>query len=60
MSTIANSRSVFSSVTTARIPAAAMALLLGSVIVWGAAFAPQAAVHNAAHDGRHVAATPCH
>lgn len=46
--------------TTTRITAALSALLLGGAIVWGALFAPQAAVHNAAHDGRHVVAAPCH
>ena len=46
--------------TTTRLTAAVSALLLGGAIVWGALFAPQAAVHNAAHDGRHVVAAPCH
>lgn len=60
MSTLAENGIVLSKASTARFFAATMAMLLGAVIVWGAAFAPQAAVHNAAHDGRHVAATPCH
>ena len=46
--------------TLARMPAALFALLLGTLIVYGAGFAPVAAVHNAAHDGRHVFAFPCH
>jgi len=44
----------------ARLTAALTALLLGGAIVWGVAFAPQAEAHNAAHDGRHVFAFPCH
>lgn len=60
MSTVSKTGSALAPMTAARVSVAVTALLLGTVIVWGAAFAPQAAVHNAAHDGRHVAATPCH
>jgi cobalt transporter subunit CbtB len=40
--------------------AALIALLLGSFFVLGAGFAPIAAIHDAAHDGRHSFAFPCH
>lgn len=33
---------------------------LGLVLLYGAAFAGTAALHNAAHDGRHSAGFPCH
>lgn len=38
----------------------AAAFLLGMVILYGAGFASSAAVHNAAHDGRHAQGFPCH
>ena len=44
----------------ARLWPALFAALLGSVILYGAGFAPQSAVHNAAHDSRHAAGFPCH
>lgn len=40
--------------------AAAMAALLGMLLVWGVGFSPVAALHNAAHDTRHSMAFPCH
>ncbi len=36
------------------------AFLLGTVILYGAAFAQTPAVHNAAHDMRHSQGFPCH
>ena len=39
---------------------AAMAVGLGLVLLYGAAFAETPALHNAAHDGRHSAGFPCH
>ncbi|MHB1173857.1 MAG: CbtB domain-containing protein [Sulfuriferula sp.] len=33
---------------------------LGLALLYGAAFAETAALHNAAHDGRHSAGFPCH
>ena len=36
------------------------AMLLGAVIVYGAGFSARAEAHNAAHDGRHTHAFPCH
>ena len=40
--------------------AAAVAALLGALVVWGVGFSPIAALHNAAHDTRHSMAFPCH
>ena len=36
------------------------ALLLGLLFVGGVGFAGPQAIHNAAHDGRHSMAFPCH
>lgn len=36
------------------------ALILGSVIIYGAGFANAAVLHNAAHDTRHSQGFPCH
>lgn len=38
----------------------ATAMLLGFVILYGAAFVQTSAVHNAAHDMRHSQGFPCH
>ena len=35
-------------------------LLLGTFLVWGAGFANSQVIHDAAHDGRHSFAFPCH
>jgi cobalt transporter subunit CbtB len=40
--------------------AAALAALLGALVIWGVGFSPIAALHNAAHDTRHSMAFPCH
>ena len=40
--------------------AAAMAALLGALLVWGVGLSPIAALHNAAHDTRHSMVFPCH
>lgn len=44
----------------AKLPAVTFALLLGVFMFYGVGFAPMAAVHDAAHDGRHSFAFPCH
>ncbi len=44
---------------TARWPALAAAFL-GLVLVFGVGFAGPSAIHNAAHDARHIHAFPCH
>lgn len=38
----------------------ALALLLAGMVLYGVAFARSPMAHNAAHDVRHIAATPCH
>ena len=45
---------------SAALIAAAMAALLGALVIWGVGFSPIAALHNAAHDTRHSMAFPCH
>ncbi|WP_029009413.1 CbtB domain-containing protein [Azospirillum halopraeferens] len=42
------------------VTAALGALLLGSFLLFGAGFAQPEAIHDAAHDGRHSFAFPCH
>lgn len=39
---------------------AALAIVLGALIVGIAGFSPLQAIHNAAHDTRHSNAFPCH
>ncbi len=39
---------------------AVIALVFGLFLVWGVGFAQPAEIHNAAHDGRHAFALPCH
>jgi cobalt transporter subunit CbtB len=36
------------------------AVLLGAVFLYGVGFAGSDVLHNAAHDGRHAMAFPCH
>jgi cobalt transporter subunit CbtB len=40
--------------------AALGAMLLGSVLLFGVGFAQSPMLHDAAHDGRHSFAFPCH
>jgi cobalt transporter subunit CbtB len=49
-----------SSATLARRLPALGAILLGLVLIYGAGFAAPSVLHNAAHDGRHAFAFPCH
>ena len=44
----------------ARVIAAGVALVLGVLLIFGIGFAEPAALHNAAHDARHVLSFPCH
>lgn len=39
---------------------ALVALLLGTFLLLGVGFASPDVIHNAAHDGRHAFAFPCH
>ena len=43
-----------------RVTAALCALMLGSFLVFGVSMANSDTLHNAAHDGRHAFAFPCH
>ncbi len=43
-----------------RVAPAVLALLFGAFLVLGAGFAHSTTIHNAAHDGRHALAFPCH
>jgi cobalt transporter subunit CbtB len=43
-----------------RLAAAAVAALLGFVVIWAVGFSHVPAWHNAAHDTRHSMAFPCH
>jgi cobalt transporter subunit CbtB len=43
-----------------RILPSLLAVGLGLVLIYASAFAQTAALHNAAHDGRHSAGFPCH
>lgn len=43
-----------------RIVPTLLAVSLGLVLLYASAFAQTAALHNAAHDGRHSAGFPCH
>ncbi len=46
--------------TQQRLAAAMVAALLGSFLVFGVGLANSDTLHNAAHDGRHAFAFPCH
>ncbi len=39
---------------------ALLALLFGGFLILGVGFAQPSTLHNAAHDGRHALAFPCH
>jgi cobalt transporter subunit CbtB len=43
-----------------KLPAVSLAMFLGAFLFFGVAFASPMEIHNAAHDGRHVMAFPCH
>ena len=43
-----------------RFAPALFALLFGSFMILGVGFANSAAIHDAAHDGRHALSFPCH
>lgn len=45
---------------TQTIAAAFGAMLLGSFLIFGVGFAQPQSIHDAAHDGRHSFAFPCH
>lgn len=43
-----------------RVLPAVLAVVFGAFLVFGVGFAHPSAIHNAAHDGRHAFAFPCH
>jgi cobalt transporter subunit CbtB len=43
-----------------RVLPALLAAALGGMLLYAAGFAETELLHNAAHDARHSAATPCH
>ncbi|WP_425449981.1 CbtB domain-containing protein [Virgifigura deserti] len=45
---------------TAAVLPAFLAAFLGVMLIWGVGFAGPQVIHNAAHDGRHAHAFPCH
>lgn len=45
---------------SAVIASVAFAVLLGSFLIFGVAFAQPEVLHNAAHDSRHAFSFPCH
>jgi cobalt transporter subunit CbtB len=45
---------------TSRLAPALVALLFGGFMIFGVGFANSAALHDAAHDGRHALSFPCH
>lgn len=62
MSSTQNSRvaSLSPAAGLSRATAAALAMLFGIFLVFGAGFAHPTTIHNAAHDARHAFAFPCH
>jgi cobalt transporter subunit CbtB len=46
--------------TLNRLGPALFALLFGGFLILGVGFAQPSTLHNAAHDGRHALAFPCH
>ncbi len=46
--------------TASRIGPALLALLFGGFLILGVGFAQSSTIHDAAHDGRHALAFPCH
>jgi cobalt transporter subunit CbtB len=60
MSTRSLSPSLARTTAASAVLSAVFAILLGGVFVYGVGFASPMAIHNAAHDGRHSFAFPCH
>ena len=60
MQTQTASQQATRSVTISKPVQLVSALLLGTIIIYGAGFLNMAAAHNAAHDTRHSQGFPCH
>ncbi len=61
MNTLATTTAISAPTVGARVLAQLVAaLILGSVILYGAGFSNMGAAHSAAHDARHSQGFPCH
>ena len=60
MTTSTVSQSSVRAPVTGAVLSAVFAILLGGFFIFGVGFAGPMAIHNAAHDGRHAFAFPCH
>ena len=60
MQTQTASQQATRSVTISKPVQLVSALLLGTIIIYGAGFLNMAVAHNAAHDTRHSQGFPCH
>ncbi len=47
-------------IAASRVGPAVLAILFGAFLILGTGFASSSTLHNAAHDGRHALAFPCH
>ena len=56
----AQGRSTVATGTQSRLAAGALALVLGTFLLYGVGFAGSSVLHNAAHDTRHALTFPCH
>ena len=53
-------QSSLATTTQSRLAAGALALVLGTFLLYGVGFAGASVLHNAAHDTRHALTFPCH
>jgi cobalt transporter subunit CbtB len=53
-------QSSLATATQSRLAAGALALVLGTFLLYGVGFAGASVLHNAAHDTRHALTFPCH
>ncbi len=60
MQVLSNTLSITSAIADNRVLAGLLMLALGSMLILSVGFLGSEAIHNAAHDARHVFAFPCH
>ena len=53
-------RTAVATAAQSRLAAGALALVLGTFLLYGVGFAGASVLHNAAHDTRHALTFPCH